>query len=118
MQCTSGYAGGWLCHLFLKDMSWFLSGGIRLGSHKAGLILLRSQIEWGTVREGILNDIAFKAIESTESLGPQLSICCCKGSISVEYYAKIAVFFGVLDGLASQSECFRGFLFKFLIFSD
>ena len=70
------------------------------------------------MREGILNDIAFKAIESTESLGPQFSICCCKGSISVEYYAKIAVFFGVLDGLASQSECFIGFLFKFLIFSD
>ena len=64
------------------------------------------------MREGILNDIAFKAIESTESLGPQLSICCCKGSISVEYYAKIAVFFGVLDRLASQSECFIG-LFSF-----
>ena len=27
-----------------------------------------------------------------------------KGSISVEYYAKIAVFFGVLDGLTC--ECF------------
>ena len=66
------------------------------------------------MRDGILNDIAFKAIESTESLGPQLSICCCKGSISVEYYAKIAVFLGVfmLDGLASQSECFIG-LFSF-----
>ena len=64
------------------------------------------------MREGILNDIAFKAIESTESLGPQLSICCCKGSISVEYDAKIAVFFGVLDRLASQSECFIG-LFSF-----
>ena len=62
--------------------------------------------------EGILNYIAFKAIESTESFSPQLSICFRKGSISVEYYAKIAVFFGVLDRLASQSECFIG-LFSF-----
>ena len=30
----------------------------------------------------------------------------------MEYYAKIAVVFGVLDGLASQSECFIG-LFSF-----
>ena len=56
--------------------------------------------------EGCLNYIAFKAIESTESFSPQLSICFRKGSISVEYYAKIAVFFGVLDGLTSQCECF------------
>ena len=60
--------------------------------------------------EGIINDIPFKAIESTESFSPQLSICCRKGSISVEYYAKIAVFFGVLDGLTSQCECFKGLL--------
>ena len=64
------------------------------------------------MREGIFDDIAFEAIESTESLGPQFSICCCKRSISVEYNAKIAVFFGVLDGLASQNECFIG-LFSF-----
>jgi len=31
------YAGGWLCHILLKGISWFLSGGIRLNSHKAGL---------------------------------------------------------------------------------
>ena len=30
----------------------------------------------------------------------------------MEYYAKITVCFGVLDGLASQSECFIG-LFSF-----
>ena len=28
----------------------------------------------------------------------------------MEYYAKIVRFFGVLDGLASQSECFIGLL--------
>ena len=56
--------------------------------------------------EGCLNYIAFKAIESTESFSLQLSICFRKGFISVEYYAKIAVFFIVLDGLTSQCECF------------
>ena len=29
----------------------------------------------------------------------------------MEYYAKIAVFFGVLDGLTSQCECFIGLFF-------
>ena len=64
--------------------------------------------------DGCFKYIAFKAIESTctESFSPQLSICFRQGSISVEYYAKIAVFFGVLDRLASQSECFIG-LFSF-----
>ena len=31
------YAGGWLCHIFLKGISWFLSGGIRLDSHNFGV---------------------------------------------------------------------------------
>ena len=67
--------------------------------------------------EGCLNYIAFKAIESTESFSPQLSICFRKGSISVEYYAKIAVFFGVLDGLTSQCECFiEGLNMTILVF--
>ena len=44
MQCTSGYAGGWLCHLFLKGISWFLSGGIRLDSHKAGLVFIKESL--------------------------------------------------------------------------
>ena len=59
----------------------------------------------------------FKAIDSTESFSPQLSICFRKGSISVEYYAKIAVFFGVLDGLTSQCECFiEGLNMTILVF--